>query len=53
MVAFFNIKGLIYTNYMPRGTRVNVNYIVDSLGKFLKIFKQKRLEMAARDWWFL
>jgi hypothetical protein len=31
---------------------VNANYIVDALGKFLKIFKQKRLEMAAGDWWF-
>ncbi len=39
IVVFFNIKGLIYTNYVPRGTRVNTNYIVDALGKFLKIFK--------------
>jgi histone-lysine N-methyltransferase SETMAR len=25
---------------------------VDDLGKFLKVFKQKRPEMAAGDWWF-
>jgi hypothetical protein len=28
------------------------NYIIEALDKFLKIFKQKRPEMAARDWWF-
>jgi hypothetical protein len=52
VLAFFDSKGFIYTNYMPRGTTVNANYIVDASGKFLKIFKQKRLEMAAGDWWF-
>jgi hypothetical protein len=31
---------------------VNAKYIVDALGKFLKVFKQKRLEMVAGDWWF-
>jgi hypothetical protein len=31
---------------------VNAKYIVDALGKFLKVFKQKRPEMAAGDWWF-
>jgi hypothetical protein len=31
---------------------VNAKYIVDALGKYLKVFKQKRPEMAAGDWWF-
>jgi histone-lysine N-methyltransferase SETMAR len=31
---------------VPRGTTVN-NYIIDALGVFLKIFKQKRPKMAA------
>ena len=39
VVAFFEATGLIYTNYMPRGTRVNANYIVGALGKFFKIFR--------------
>ncbi len=25
---------------------------MEALGKFLKVFRQKRPEMAARDWWF-
>jgi histone-lysine N-methyltransferase SETMAR len=25
---------------------------MEALGKFLKVFKQKRLEMATGDWWF-
>ena len=50
--AFFDVKGLIYTNYMPRGTTVNANYIVGPLGKFLTIFRQKRLVMAVQEWFF-
>jgi hypothetical protein len=46
VLAFFDSKGLIYMNLL------NAIYIVEALGKFLKIFKQKRLEMAAREWWF-
>jgi hypothetical protein len=47
VLAFFDWKGLIYTNYVPRGTTVNANYIMEALGKFLKVFRQKRPEMAA------
>jgi hypothetical protein len=49
VLAFFNSKGLIYTNYMPRGTTVNANYIVEALGMFMKILRKKRLQMMARD----
>ncbi len=28
------------------------SYIVEALGKFLKVFRQKRAEMVAGDWWF-
>jgi hypothetical protein len=38
VLAFFDSKGLICTNHTPRGTTVNANYIVDALGKFLKVF---------------
>ncbi len=31
---------------------MNANYIVDALGNFMKVFKQKRPKMEARDWWF-
>jgi hypothetical protein len=34
VLAFFDAKGLIYANYMPRGTMVNAKYIVDARGKF-------------------
>jgi histone-lysine N-methyltransferase SETMAR len=52
VLAFFDAKGLIYPNYMPRGTTVNAKYIMDARAKFLKVFKQKRPKMAAGDWWF-
>ena len=46
-LAFFDNKGPIYTNYVPRGTMVDANHIERALGKFRKVFKKKRLEMAA------
>jgi histone-lysine N-methyltransferase SETMAR len=52
VLAFFDFKGLIHTKYMLRGTMVNVKYIVDALGRFLKVFKQKRPDMVAGAWWF-
>ncbi len=52
VLAFFDSKGLIYMNHMPRGTTVNAKYIGEALGKFLKVFKHKRPEMVAGDWWF-
>ena len=52
VVAFFEATGLIYTNYMPRGNRVNANYIVGALGKFFKIFRQKKPLMADQGCFF-
>ncbi len=51
VLAFFDAKGLIYTNYVPRGTTVNANatFIMEALGSFMKILK-KRPIMAAGEW---
>jgi histone-lysine N-methyltransferase SETMAR len=51
-LAFFDSKGLIYTNYVPRGSTVNANYIVEALGTFMKIMRKKRPQMVAGDWLF-
>jgi hypothetical protein len=50
VLAFFDSKGQIYTNYVPRGTTVNANYIVEALGTFMKILRKKRPQIVARDW---
>jgi histone-lysine N-methyltransferase SETMAR len=52
VLVFFDSKGLIYTNYVPRGTTVNANYIVEALGTFMKILRKKRPQMVAGDWLF-
>jgi hypothetical protein len=44
VLAFFDSKRLIYTNYMLKGSTVMASYIVEALGKFLKVFRQKRPE---------
>jgi hypothetical protein len=46
VLAFFDSKGLIYTNYVPRGTTVNANYIVEALGTFMKNLRKKRPQMG-------
>jgi len=52
VLPFFNNKGLIYRNNVPRWTAVNANNILESLGRFMKIFKQKRPVMFQQDWFF-
>ena len=52
VLAFFDNKGPIYTNDVPRGTTVNAIYILGALGRFQKAFKKKRPEMAAGEWFF-
>ncbi len=34
VLAFFNSKGLLYTNFVPRG--INFTYIIEALTRFLK-----------------
>ncbi len=46
VLAFFNSKGIIHTSYMPGRTKVNTNYMIDALGKFMKIFRKKRSVLA-------
>ncbi len=52
VVAFFDSKGLIYTNSIPRGRTVNSAYIMEVLACFLKALKEKRPTMTAGTWWF-
>ena len=49
-MVVFDSKGVIFTNYVPRGTTVNANFIIfiDALIMFLKWFK-KRPEMVCRE----
>ena len=39
VLAFFDNKGPICTNNVPRGATVNANNIVGALGKFMKMPK--------------
>ena len=50
--AFFDSKGLVHTNIVPKGTKVNEDNIVKALTTFRKQLKKKRPEMAAREWGF-
>ena len=50
VLAFFDNRGMIYTNYVDVGTTVNADYIVDVLSRFLKAFKAKHPEKAADHW---
>ena len=42
VLAFFDNEGLVYTNIVPRGTKVNADYIIGALRMFFKRMRQKR-----------
>jgi hypothetical protein len=50
VLAFFDSKGLIYTNFVPKARTVTAAYIIEALTHFLKVFKEKRPTMTARNW---
>jgi histone-lysine N-methyltransferase SETMAR len=52
MLAFFDDKGMVYTNHVPRGATVNADYIIGALKKFLKALRQKRPDHRPSDWMF-
>ena len=52
VLVFFDAKGVIYTNYVPRGETVNADYIKKALARFLVVFRQKRPIMSSQDWFF-
>ena len=52
VLAFFDTKGLIYSNIVPRGSTVNAAYIMKALATFMKYLKKKRPQMVEGEWWF-
>ncbi len=50
VLIFFDAKGVIYTNYVPKGETVNTEYIKKALARFLKVFMAKRPIMASQEW---
>jgi histone-lysine N-methyltransferase SETMAR len=50
VLVFFDAKGVIYTNYVPRGESVNASYIKKALARFLAVFKEKRPITSSQDW---
>jgi len=50
VLAYFDADGMIYSDFVPRGKSVNANFIVESLRRFLKIYKKKRPNKASQDW---
>ena len=53
VLTFFCNKGLINIKFMPRGAMVSANYTMEALGKFMKIFSQKRPIKAAGECFFI
>ena len=46
------MKGLIYSNIVPRCSTLNVAYIMKALATVMKHLKKKRPQMVEREWWF-
>ena len=52
VLAFFDCKGMIYTNMVPRGQTVNGQYILDTLKTFFKHLNRKRPDLAKEGIFF-
>jgi hypothetical protein len=55
VLAFSDSKGLIYTNegaWSTISTSLRSSYITEAITLFLRVSKQKRPSLEARDWWF-
>jgi hypothetical protein len=52
VMAFLNSKGMVYTNYVPRGKTVNADYVIVALRKFLKALKAKRPDLFPGELFF-
>jgi hypothetical protein len=52
LLTFFDSKGLFYSHIVPKGSPINVKYIVKAPGNFLKQLKKKRPWMVEQEWWF-
>jgi len=52
VLAFFNKKGLIFTNIVPRGQKDNVNYIVKALTWVMRRLKLNCPELVQNQWYF-
>lgn len=46
VLAFFDNRGLIYSNIVPKSSTVNAKYIIDALKIFYKRLREKRPEKA-------
>jgi len=46
------VAGVIYLDYVPRGHSVNIDYIMESLGRYIKKYRQKRPLQASQAWFF-
>ncbi len=49
VMAFFDSRGMVHTNYVPRGKTVNADYIIGTVQKFLKALKAKRPELVPEE----
>ncbi|QQP37220.1 Uncharacterized protein FKW44_017419, partial [Caligus rogercresseyi] len=52
VLSFFDNCGVIFQHYLPMRTSVTVAVFKNVMNMFLKKFKEKRPEMAKRDWYF-
>jgi histone-lysine N-methyltransferase SETMAR len=50
VLVFFDTKGVIYMNCIPKGETINAKYVKKALARFLKVFKVKRPIMVSQDW---
>jgi hypothetical protein len=51
LLVFFESKGLMYSNIVPKGSAVNRKYIVKALG-LSEAVEEKEACVVEQEWWF-
>ncbi len=52
LAFFYSRASLTATTVHVQGRTVNGQYIIETISRFLRVFKQKRPVLATGDWWF-
>eukprot|EP00095_Tigriopus_kingsejongensis_P003660 snap_masked-scaffold11_size778918-processed-gene-2.4 protein:Tk03660 transcript:snap_masked-scaffold11_size778918-processed-gene-2.4-mRNA-1 annotation:"mariner transposase" len=50
LIAFFDIKGMVYQHWLPKGQTINSTYNCQVISNFLRHLRQKRPEKFVQGW---
>ena len=53
LIAFFDVRGIVHTEFLPQGQTVNQHVYKDVLRRLIRSVRDKRRELWVNDSWVL